>query len=227
MREAVTLTGKQADAAQGQLVAVQGQLSEMEAQSHTSQQLLNLQAAISDPRLRVSVHAEDFAPDKKPIFIVTINNDGLIAATNVAFKMVVKWLGREERLKDVFDVPAKDTEIQHLVSNGVLTDLQFKSFNESAPLIVEGTLSYFPYQRKDGDPPQPFCYKYHPWKGDRPEGIPQFIRCERATTVDLAVQIEGARLTLTPGDVTVRIEPVAPDDISPDEEIGPDNEDES
>jgi hypothetical protein len=160
-----------------------------------------MQAAITDPRLRVSVHAEDFDPGRKPVFVVTVTNDGLISATNVAFEMVVKWLGREERRRDVFDVPAKESETQHLVSNGVLTDSQFDSFNESAPLIVEGSLSYFPYQKKGDDPPQRFCYKYRPWKGDR-RGMQQFIRCSSSTNVDIGLRLEGVGATAVAGSVT-------------------------
>ena len=55
-------------------------------------------------------------------------------------------------------------------------------FNQSQPLKVEGTITHS--SLNNGNPVQ-YCYKYVPWSGERPEGLPQFVTCdfEMRTTI--------------------------------------------
>jgi hypothetical protein len=198
------------------------QLSAMEAQNTITQQNFTMQAAINDPRLRIArVTVEDFDPGKKPIFIVKIINDGLIPAQNVDFEMRVQLgVDKEESSSDMFDVPAKDTEVQHLVSHGVLDEQTISGFNTDVPLTVRGRMRYFPHFNES---PQTFCYQYYPWKGDRPKEIPQFVRCTRRGTVDIGLHVSGGRFEITDTPIALRLDKATPEKTEAEREGEPES----
>lgn len=193
----------------GQIAVYVKQRDIMQGQWDVMQNQIRMQAAVNDPRLRIAVSARNFEPGKAPIFLVTITNDGLIPAANVTFQLVVKLPEREISIQDTFDVPAKESEIQFLRSPSIFDKEQIEKLNtkKSPPLIVSGTLSYFPFQREGGDPPQEFCFKYNPWSiGNRPKEIPQFVRCTRTGTVLIGGLAPTLKTGITPS--TAELEPI-------------------
>jgi len=190
------------------VIQTRGQLEKMK-------EALRIEQAKTDPRLRVEhVRALDFDPGKRPIYLVTIVNDGRIPARDVAFKVKVTIEDKDESSDDRFDVPAGETEIAFLASHTLLDEKQIDGFNSDVPLIITGSLSYFPHQKKEGDPPQGFCYKYLPWKGVRPPEIPQFVRCTRRIGSDITVRLGTGHFKLTGFAPTIILGKATPEDSS-------------
>jgi hypothetical protein len=143
------------------VVQTRAQLDEMKEQGRRFDEGLAIERAKTDPRLRVSVRAMNFNVDQMPIFVATVTNDGLIPVRDVIIQMVVEWdSDKTESSGDKFDVPSKESEAHFLPSHTTLDEAQLERFNNGTYLIVRGTLNYFPFQLKEGDPPQEFCFKY-------------------------------------------------------------------
>jgi hypothetical protein len=226
MEETVAFVGEQASTMKGQFTVMQGQLREMEKQSQTSRQLFEMQAAITNPRLRVAeVRVENFKAGKEPIYILTIANSGLIDATGVQIHMRVE-MGTYKILEWINDpivtIPAKEKEYFYIIDSSGLNQQHIDGFNDNVPLRVVGHFSHWLIS------PTEFCYKYQPWEEgrERPEGIRQFVRCDYDPRLNTIVRITGNFAIASAGIVTPVIEKAPSEETTPQEGTKPDGNDE-
>ena len=153
-----------------------------------------IERARIDQRLRVAeVRAENFEVGKRPIFIVTIANDGLIDATDVRIHMGVE-MDTDKELNWIHDpivtIPASGKEHFFILSSSWLEQPHIDGFNNTVPLKVVGYFDYWPVGRKD------FCYRYLPWDGQRPEKIPQFLPCDFEPRLNTTLHLSAGVMAL-------------------------------
>lgn len=225
MEQGLEQTEKTVGIMHSQLVAMRGQLQEIKNQSQTSRQLFEMQAAITNPHLRVAeVRVENFKAGKEPIYIVTIANDGLIDATNVQVHMRVE-MGTYKILTLINDpivtIPAKEKEYFYIIDPSGLKQQHIDDFNKAVPLKVVGHFTFWLGGL------QKFCYKYQPWdeKTERPEGVRQFVRCDYDPRLNTTVVITGNVMTGVAGTVTPIGGKAPPEEAKPQEETDPKGED--
>ncbi len=170
---------------------VEGQLNKME-------EALSIERAKTDPRLRVSnIRIEDFKAGQSPIFIITIANEGLIDATGVELHIGVR-MGEEKEFNwiepQTVMIPARGRESYPIVSGAIFNEQLIEGFNTEVPIEVKVRVKYFP-----GSPVEPkeFCYRYLPWRGDRPEDVPQFVPCDFNPRLNVVVHLKGVEVKLT------------------------------
>jgi hypothetical protein len=142
------------------------------------QATLKIERAKTDPRLRVAeVTAEDFKVGKRPFYVVTIANDGLLTATDVRIHMGIEINDQKpmDWINDVVVIiPANGKEHHFIHSSFWLSEEQVDALEMSRDsLRVVGFFEYAPVGRI------PFCYKYLPLQGEsRPSKIRQFVPCD-------------------------------------------------
>jgi hypothetical protein len=158
---------------------------------------LAIERAKTDPRLRVAeVVAENFDVGKRPFFIVTITNDGLLAASGVRIHMSIE-IGNEKPMDWIHDqivtIPANGREHYFVHSSFWLSQEQFDSFDKAGvPLRVVGFFEYAPVGVTN------FCYKYVPLQGEyRPAKVPQFVPCDFTPRLNTTLIPGTGHLTLT------------------------------
>jgi hypothetical protein len=164
---------------------------------------LAIERAKTDPRLRIAeVTAENFEAGKRPFYIVTIANDGLLAATGVKIHMGIE-IGNEKPMDWINDVvvtiPANGREHYFIHSSSWLSREQFEGFdNSNVSLRVVGFFEYSPVGITN------FCYKYVPTQGEfRPPKIPQFVPCDFTPRLNTTLQIQTGHFKLTGQAVTM------------------------
>jgi hypothetical protein len=156
---------------------------------------LEMERAKTDPRLRVAeVRAVNFDVGMRPVFIVTIANDGLIAATGVRIHLGVE-IDTDKALDWIHDpvvtIPASGKESYFILSSSWLEQAQIEGFNkETIALRVVGFFDYWPVGLTK------FCYKYLPWDGERPEDIPQFVPCDFEPRLNTTLHIKSGVMAL-------------------------------
>lgn len=173
----------------------------------------------TNPRLRIAeVTAEDFEVGKRPFYVVTIANDGLLAATDVRIHMSIE-IGAEKPLDWIDDpivtIPASGKEHYFIHSSFWLSREQFDSFdNAGVPLRVVGFFEYLPIGITN------FCYKYVPTQGEyRPPKVPQFVPCDFTPRLSTTVHIkEGIEAKATVGAVGVVIKKNPTEETRPQED---------
>jgi hypothetical protein len=180
---------------------------------------LAIERAKTDPRLRIAeVTAQNFEVGERPTFIVTIANDGLIAATGVKVHMGVE-IDVDKELDWIHDpivtIPASGKEHYFILSSSWLEQQHIDAFNNAVALRVVGFFDYWPVGRTD------FCYRYLPWEGPRPEGIPQFVPCDFEPRLNTTLRITGAQVRGEVGTVTAIVQR-----NPPEEEAKPESKDE-
>lgn len=166
---------------------------------------LEIERAKTNPRLRIAeVTAENFEVGKRPVFTVTIANDGLIAATGVRIHMSIEI--DDERPMDwihdpIVTIPASGREHYFIHSSFWMTQVQLDSFdNAGVSLRVVGLFEYAPIGITN------FCYKYVPMQGEyRPPKIPQFVPCDFTPRLNTTLRISGMVATAGIGTVGVVI----------------------
>jgi len=157
-------------------------------QADIMQSDLDMQRAITNPRLRVTdVKVVNLSQDKRPTFVIAIANDGMVDASNVQIHVVVDIKGcKSEWTKDpVVTIAAKGEYRDFITPEVVLTAEDLKAFNEAAPIKVSGYFIHWIEGRKD------FCYRYKPFDGQRPVGVPEFVGCDRGIGLNVARPITG------------------------------------
>jgi hypothetical protein len=155
------------------VAAVQGQCV-------AAQEQLEIMRMALEPRLRVTgVRVENFKPGHEPVFLVSIINDSLSDANDVAFYMSFEtddgvetsWQGEQ-----VVTVPAKGMRNFPIHWRTSLTDERFYSFNRLSSPVSLQVSGYF---RQGNGESREFCYRYYPWySGERPDGLDQFFPCD-------------------------------------------------
>ncbi len=141
------------------------QLAEMKTQNERLNESVVRERAKTDARLRIAeVTAENFEVGKRPFYVVTIANDGLIAATGVRIHMSVE-INAEKPMDWIHDqvvtIPASGREHYFIHSSFWMTQEHYDSFdNAGVPLRVVGFFEYWPIGVTN------FCYKYVPTQGD-------------------------------------------------------------
>jgi hypothetical protein len=164
---------------------------------------LAIERAKTDPRLRVAeVTAENFEAGKRPFYIVTIANDGLLAATDVRIHMSIEIDNQKpmDWINDVVvTIPAGGREHYFIHSSSWLSQEQFENFdNSNASLRVVGFFEYAPVGLT------PFCYKYLPLQGEsRPDKIRQFVPCDYTPRLNTTLQISGIEMRTSFGTPTI------------------------
>lgn len=157
---------------------------------------LAIERAKTDPRLRVAeVSAGNFEVGKRPVFIVTIANDGLLAATGVRIHMSIEidvekpmdWINDQ-----IVTIPASGREQYFIHSSFWMSQEQLDSFdNAGVSLRVVGFFEYAPIGITN------FCYKYLPLQGEyRPAKIPQFVPCDFTPRLNTTLIPQTGHLTL-------------------------------
>jgi hypothetical protein len=177
--------------------AIKGQLTEMQTNTR-------MQAAINDPRLRVVDIRANLKVGKCPVFVVTIANDGLIDANGVTFHLGVE-MGPDRNFEwtddQIISIAAKDSQTYYLACpSEILEQHIYGAF----PLNVIGYFSIWNQGRKD------FCYKFLTWEGERPEGVPEFVPCDRETGLKIGLAVGTGHLKLTGHEPTVIQEKAIP-----------------
>lgn len=196
-------------------------IKKMQAQLGTMNEGLAIERAKTDPRLRVSkVRIENFEAGTSPIFIVTIANDGLIDATGVELHIGIK-MGTDKEFNwidpQTVMIPARGEESYPVDSGAQLEQEHIEGFNKTVPIEVRVRVKYWP-----GSPTEPkeFCYKYLPWRGDRPPDIPQFVPCDFNPHLNIIVHLGAGRLTLTGHPVTLIHGKATPEEAKIEREEG-------
>lgn len=170
----------------------------------------HIERARIDQRLRIAdVRVEDFETGKRPIFIVTIANDGLIDATDVKIHIGVR-IGGDNDMDWIDDpivtIPASSKESYFIRSSSWLTQEQIYAFNKDLALEVVGHFTYWPVGKKT------FCYKYLIWEGERPQAIPRFVPCDFGPRLNTTLRIQGAVMKTSVGNVTATVQKTQPQD---------------
>lgn len=132
----------------------------------------------NSPRLYIEgVRAHGLKHEKRPVFIVTIVNDGGGPAKNVEVSIRVEGktdapgvVGHKFSRPQFISIPANSRKQCSVVWTSVLHQQDIDRFNSGSPLLVMGHFKY-------GKTTEPFSYRYYPWPEteDRPEGLDQFI----------------------------------------------------
>jgi regulator of replication initiation timing len=177
-----------------------------------------------EPRLRIAeVKAEGFEIGQIPVFILSLLNDGATDARDVAIHLSSQIgdknpSGVRRNREQIITIPAHAMERVFVRWTGALTQEQIDQVNNGTPLQVSG------YFKQTNTEPVPFCYKYHPWTGERPDGVPQFVPCDFDPTLDIFVTIPPAHLSVSTQATTVIVGQAAlPKTSEPDEEAKPSN----
>ncbi len=192
------------------VVAVQTYFSTKQWDAMT--EALEIERAKTNPRLRIAeVTAENFDVGKRPVFIVTIANDGLIAATGVRIHMSIE-IDVEKPMDWIHDqvvtIPASGREHYFIHSSFWMTPEQMDSFDKAGvPLRVVGFFEYAPIGITN------FCYKYVPMQGEyRPAKIPQFVPCDFTPRLNTTLLAKPGHVTLTGSAVILTRGQVVPKD---------------
>jgi hypothetical protein len=182
---------------------------------------LKIERDKTDPRLRVAeVTAEHFEVGKRPFFVVTMANDGSLAATDVRIHMSIQ-INDETPMNWINDVvvtiPANGKRHDFIHSSSWLSQEQIESFESSkTSLKVVGFFDYAPVGLTT------FCYKYVPLQGEeRPPKIPQFVPCDYTPRLNTTLYTQSIKSQEAFGIPTIRTakarEGVTPNEIKPDE----------
>lgn len=196
-------------------IVVQAYIYQKQRAAMTEQ--LEIERAKTNPRLRVSkIRIENFEVGQSPVFITTIANDGFIDATGVELNIGIKfgydrefnWIKPQTVL-----IPARGKESYPITSGAFFNEEEFAGFNTNIPIEVAVGVKYWP-----GSPtePQQFCYRYLPWRGKRPDDIPEFVPCDFNPGLNIGIKIQGAQLKLSDG-VTLVQQRAAPKPENRDE----------
>jgi hypothetical protein len=122
-------------------------------------------------------------------------------------------------IKDpVVMIPAGSKEHYSIRSSSYLAQPDIDGFNNSVPLRVIGNFTYSPVGQRD------FCYNYQPWKGQRPEGIRQFVPCDFDPRLNTRLIVGTAHLKLTASPVTLIHGKEPTEEAKPEEETKPESE---
>ena len=187
------------------------QLAEMKTQNERLNESVERERAINNPRLRIAeVTAENFEVGKRPFFVVTIANDGLLAATGVKISMSIE-IGDETPMSWINDqlvtIPASGRQHYFIHSSSWLTNEQLDGFENAVPLRVVGFFDYWPVGTTK------FCYKYLALQGDfRPPKIPQFVTCDFTPRLNTTLVVQPGHHTLTGNAVILTHGKVVPRD---------------
>ncbi len=144
---------------------------------------------------------KDFKAGQSPIFITTIANEGLIDATGVELHIGVR-MGEEKEFNwiepQTVMIPARGRESYPIVSGAILNEKLIEGFNTDVPIEVKVQVKYFP-----GSPNEPkeSCYRYLPWRGDRPDDVPEFVPCDFKPHLNVVVHLKGAEIKIPQGTV--------------------------
>lgn len=178
---------------------------------------LEIERAKTNPRLRIAeVRAVNFEVGKRPVYILTIANDGLLAATGVRLHMGVE-MDTDKELDWIHDpivtIPASGKESYFIRSSSWLEQEQLVGFNNAVALKVVGYFEYSPVGRTD------FCYRYVPWDEQRPPDVPQFVPCDFDPRLNTTLRIQSAVMAIgSVGAVGVGIEKTPPKETNPEDD---------
>jgi hypothetical protein len=180
---------------------------------------LEIERDKTSPRLRVAeVTAESFETGKRPFYVVTIANDGLLAATDVRIHMSIEI--NDEKPMDwindvVVTIPANGKEHHFIHSSSWLSEEQLDGFDNSKDsLRVVGFFEYASVGRI------PICYKYLPLQGEyRPPKIPQFVPCDYTPSLNTTLHVQGAVMKTTVGNITATVGTNPQGEIRPSGEL--------
>jgi uncharacterized membrane protein len=188
---------------------MEDQLTEMKTQNERLYESVTIERAKTDPRLRIAeVTAENFEVGKRPFFVVTIANDGLLAATGVKIAMHIE-IGNETPMNWIDDqvvtIPANGREHYFIHSSSWMTQEHLDGFENAVPLRVVGFFEYLPVGTTK------VCYKYLALQGDyRPPKIPQFVPCDFNPRLNTSIVPETGHFTLTGYPITMTHGKVVP-----------------
>jgi hypothetical protein len=155
----------------------------------------------TNPRLRIEgVRAEGLKHGGRPVFIVTLVNDGRAPAENVEVHMRVEGetsdtdtIGHKMRKPQLITVPADSKKKFWIVWKSALHQQEVDRFNLGGHLNVSG---YFKYGNKAEEK---FSYRYFPWSGaeERPEGIDQFIPSDFDPSLTIVMKALGGKFDVS------------------------------
>jgi len=152
----------------------------------------------TSPKLSVdAVRAANFYVGMEPVFFVKVLNSGPAVAEAVKVSIRVEsGVGGSKYTSDdqIMTVPANSSREYPIRWPMELTQAALDGFSSSG-LEVKGNFEY-------GGKSESYCYKYYPWKGTRPEGVPQFIPCKFNPRLTLLVPIGGVESTSAVGTLT-------------------------
>lgn len=176
-----------------------------------------------DPRLRItSVRVENLEAGKEPVFMVSIINEGATDARDVELNIRVN-LAEEDALAvkwsspQIVTIPAGQEQDYFVPWRSPLTQERIDTFNKSVK--VSGYFKLADTKKQD------FCYRYYPWKGERPKGVAQFIPCDFDPALTTVVKVRGIEVKTAVGTIGVVIEKSTPEDARPQEAAVADRKD--
>jgi hypothetical protein len=132
--------------------------------------------AAASPRLHVDgIRFTGLVAGSRPVFFVRVGNSGPSDAYKVAVSIGALYQGGGGKAgaPQTMTIPAHSSrEFFVRWQNALTTAVRDDILGGSSKLCVKVAVEY-----GDGEPHK-HCYQYHPWEGDRPPGVPDFVPCD-------------------------------------------------
>ena len=138
------------------------------------------------------VRAINLGDGSRPTFFVSVANDGSTSARDVMVTVHIDTNDNTQEYKtpQKLDIPSKDSKEVHLLAAFVISpDSLEGSNNGQNRLEVSGSVEY-------RGTSTPYCYRYKPWEGKRPEGVPMFVPCDHDERTNQTVKLRGMAISM-------------------------------
>lgn len=177
-------------------------IGKMQDQWEIMNEQLQLERAKTYPRLQITnVRVVNLKPDEGPIFMISIKNVGALDATETEIDLRVSFgrpvestLAQKLSNPQIVTIPAGQEHTYAIPWDGPIKQEHLDRLHK-VPLTVSGFI------KPKGEDEQTFCYRYYPIKGERPQGMPEFVPCDFDTRLTRVV---------TPGTAGVKVTAHAP-----------------
>jgi hypothetical protein len=162
---------------------------------------VKIERAKTDPRLQITkVRVVNLRPDESPIFLLSIRNVGTLDAEDTLISLRVSFgrsvdsegtLAQKLTEPQSVTIPAGQEHTYAVPWDGAITKEHIERLHK-VPLKMSGFI------KQKGKDERGFCYRYYIIKGNRPEGMPEFVPCDFDTRLTKIVTAGSVRLKLEP-----------------------------
>jgi len=172
-------------------------IAKMQGQLDVMTDALEIERAKTEPRLQITnVRAVNLRVEESPIFLLSIKNVGELDAEETLINLRVSFgrsvdsegtMAQKLPAPQTVTIPAGQEHTYAIPWDGPIT-------REHAERLDNVRVSGF--IKPNGKNEREFCYRYYAIRGDRAQGMPEFVPCDFDTRLTKVVTAGSARLKL-------------------------------